>query len=112
MKLTVIISLSLAVSGCAFSNAKLAKDAQTKLVGLSKAKVLTCAGAPARSASADGVEYLTYVRPADEDRGMCAATFVIEQGAVVALTYAGDITRGATRGAQCAELVRGCMPEN
>lgn len=39
---------------------ELAQRAQTALVGLPKARLLSCAGVPSRQAVADGTEYLTY----------------------------------------------------
>lgn len=41
--------------------AEVAQRAQSELVGMPKDRLLSCAGVPARQASADGREYYTYV---------------------------------------------------
>lgn len=52
----------------------MAQSAQTQLVGLPKAKLLSCAGVPARQAVVDGSEYYTYSqRPAYDSDGLNAS---------------------------------------
>ena len=55
------------MAGCAGDgkDIEIARRAQTQLVGLPKAKLLSCAGVPSRQAVANGAEYYTYSeRPA------------------------------------------------
>ena len=50
------------LAACASNNddIEIAQRAQTQLVGMPKAQLLSCAGVPARQAVADGSEYYTY----------------------------------------------------
>lgn len=51
-------------------DAEQAERAQTQLLGLSKATLLSCAGVPTRQAVVNGVEYYTYsVRPTVVENG-------------------------------------------
>ena len=57
------------LAACAGSSkdAELAEQAQTQLVGLPKAALLSCAGVPSRQAVVNGTEYYTYsTRPVIE----------------------------------------------
>lgn len=47
-------------AGCAFQRAQVAQDAQNKMVGLSKERVLQCMGAPAGRMAEGGSEVWTY----------------------------------------------------
>jgi hypothetical protein len=59
-----ILSLSLlaltVLGACANPRAESAASAQQSLIGLPKSVLIQCAGAPAQSATADGVEVMTY----------------------------------------------------
>ena len=48
------------LAGCADPGADLALAAQSALVGMPKATLLSCAGAPLRQAASGGLEFLTY----------------------------------------------------
>ena len=62
----IALLLGLTLCACAAQHrAETAQRAQRELVGLKKAEVLACAGAPVRSAVADDVEVLTYVGGGD-----------------------------------------------
>ena len=54
---------ALALAGCATGTEEtaLVQRAQTTLVGMPKAQLLSCAGVPERQAAADGSEFYTYV---------------------------------------------------
>ena len=59
----LVAAAGVILAGCAEGpKAQLAQLAQTSLVGMPKAQLLSCAGVPARQAAADGREYYTYVR--------------------------------------------------
>lgn len=61
--ITGVVIIGAALASCADSpRAELARQAQTALVGMPKANLLSCAGAPVRQATAAGREYYTYVR--------------------------------------------------
>ncbi len=52
--------VALAVSGCAFQRAQVAKVAQTKMVGMTKEQVLRCMGPLAQKAAEGQTEVWTY----------------------------------------------------
>lgn len=54
---------ALVLTGCASGpSGEVATRAQSQLVGMPKARLLSCAGVPARQAEAGGNEYFTYVQ--------------------------------------------------
>ncbi|MGQ9367481.1 hypothetical protein [Azospirillum sp. ST 5-10] len=53
--------LLLAACATGADDAALVRRAQTAMVGMPKAQLLSCAGVPARQATADGAEFYTYV---------------------------------------------------
>ena len=95
---------------------------------MKKAEVLACAGAPVRSAVADDVEVLTYVGGGDSrsvatgtggygvgvagvatQRRYCEVTFLLRNGVVEKVNYAGRTGGLATRGEQCAFVLENCL---
>lgn len=122
------IFLILLCSCAAKERASTAQRAQGELVGLKKAEILACAGAPARAATADDVEVLTYVGGGDSrgvatgvggpgvgtavlttHRRYCEATFVLRNGVVEKINYSGRTGGLATKGEQCAFVVQNCV---
>lgn len=68
-----------ALAGCADNSKDLevAQQAQSRLVGLPKGKLLACAGVPSRQAVVNGSEYLTYSqRPVFAEDGPSATVGV------------------------------------
>jgi hypothetical protein len=62
--LRVLLTLAAAgclLAGCANPQAEQAARAQTSLIGMPRQMLLSCAGVPDRSASADGTDFHTYV---------------------------------------------------
>ncbi len=59
-RLIVFLVILPLIAACSFQRASVAKRAQTELIGMSKANLLACAGAPVRVAVVEGVELLTY----------------------------------------------------
>lgn len=56
-------AVALTLAGCASGPAgEVATRAQSQMVGMPKARLLSCAGVPARQAEASGNEYFTYVQ--------------------------------------------------
>jgi hypothetical protein len=115
-------------SACAVQRAQIAKDAQTSLVGLSKAELIMCAGAPVRADSVGDMEVLTYAGGGDlkgsiaggGDGGAgggalsiehryCEVSFILENGQVTRINYGGRTGGLLTKGEQCAFVVENCM---
>ena len=138
-----IISLSLlamtALGACANPRADSAASAQQSLVGLPKSVLIQCAGAPSQSATADGVEVMTYTstklradlthfgvgfgRPrfwgpgwgggfyegGTESRS-CTASFTIKDGKVAKVLYGSADSDNVSRLDQCYAVVENCLP--
>lgn len=128
MNRVAIVLLLVALAGCAAQQrAETAKRAQSELVGMSKAELLACAGAPVRAAMAGDTEVLTYVGGGDSTvvgagaassvgggvasvhRRYCEVTFVLKTGRVEKINYAGRTGGLITQGEQCAFVVENCM---
>jgi len=125
----VLLALAITtLSGCvAQQRAETAKRAQTELVGISKADLLACAGAPVRSASSGDTEVMTYVGGGDSiivgggaastagggvatvQRRYCEVSFVLRSGRVEKINYAGRTGGLVTGGEQCAFVVQNCV---
>jgi len=93
-------------------DAELAERAQTQLVGLPKAALLSCAGVPSRQAVVNGAEYYTYsARPAVETDnpgmgvGMSGGT---AEGIGLSLGIGVPLATGGTpRGCDATFVLRG-----
>lgn len=124
----VLVLISGALWGCAAQQrAETAKRAQAELIGLSKADLLACAGAPVRVASSSNTEVLTYIGGGDSTiigggaasttgggvatalRRYCEVTFVMRGGRVEKVNYAGRTGGLITEGEQCAFVVQNCV---
>jgi hypothetical protein len=125
------LSIVLALSGCAnnkFHRAEVAKEAQTALIGMQRRDLLSCAGAPVRQASDGDMEFLTYVGGGDGNgvamgvatapvgvaitsskHRYCEVTFVLSNGMVQKVNYAGRTGGWASEGEQCAFVVENCV---
>lgn len=132
------VAAALALSACADPAGQGAIDAKYAIVGMPKAELLACAGAPERQATADGKEFYTYAAQRMETRGTigygvggwggggmayggyygapaydsytraCAVTFTLTNGRVSQVTYGGDATGGAQPGL-CWPVVGNCL---
>lgn len=140
MKLVVTLLLAasaLSLAACADTAGQGAIEAKHAMIGMPKAELLACAGAPERQAAADGKEFLTYTAHRADSRGApgfgvggwsggwgyggyyaapaydtysrsCTATFVLVNGRVVQVTYGGDASLGAQPGL-CWPVVGNCL---
>jgi hypothetical protein len=128
--LLVIVTVSVVLLGCAkFHRAEMAERARTELLGLSKKELLTCAGVPVRSQQVDDMEFLTYAGGSDSvgyfgggvgssggggvialNKRYCEVTFVLRNGIVEKVNYAGRTGGLLTKGEQCGFVVENCLP--
>lgn len=123
-----IVALLPVLAGCANPQAEQALSAQSALVGMPKAALLSCAGVPARSAALDNLDYFTYHSdrivsypgsafgfygggypwgyPAyygsDIQSYSCDATFTLRNGVVEKLVYSGNLS-------QCHTIIGNCL---
>lgn len=113
-----LLGLALVSAACStFQRAESARRAETELVGISAAQLLSCAGAPNRQATSGGVEVLTYVVQTQagihEGTGgrtsFCEATFVVEGGRVTRVSYRDESGGLLTKGEHCGYIVQNCL---
>lgn len=130
MKGCLAISIiAVLLTGCVQTRserADIANRAKQSLVGMSRRDLLSCAGVPTRQATDGATEFLTYVGGGDSEgvavmpsgssvavasshRRYCEATFVIENGAVTKVNYAGRTGGTSTKGEQCYFIVEDCV---
>jgi hypothetical protein len=126
---SVLISTMLVA--CATPSQQLAADrvrAQSGLIGLSKTALLACAGAPWRTGTHEGREYVIYLngepRAADvsapggmtapapalaERPRYCRVTFVVKEGVVEKITLAGYTRVPLVESPECARITDPCL---
>ncbi|WP_035691684.1 hypothetical protein [Azospirillum halopraeferens] len=131
--------LVLAACATGAEDAALVQRAQTTMVGMPKAHLLSCAGVPERQAVANGTEYYTYVAPPAYGRGGPSTSIGVAGGSSggvgvgvglgfplfgggggarggcqANVTLQGDVVRGVTYPAgaylpDCAPILRNCV---
>jgi len=128
----VVVAITTLLFGCAstkYGRADLAKRAKVELVGKSKEYILMCAGVPMRSQQHENMEFMTYYSGGDSDaygagtassagagavsvkKRYCEVTFVLRDGVVEKVNYAGRTGGLITEGEQCAFVLENCLPE-
>ncbi len=129
----VLVVIATLITSCAstkFGRADLAKRAKVELIGKSKKDILMCAGVPVRSQQAENMEFLTYYSGGDSDayvtggvgssvgggvvsvkKRYCEVTFILKDGIVEKINYAGRTGGLITEGEQCAFVLQNCLPE-
>ena len=123
-----VLLLSLA-AGCTWGRSQDAKEARTKLVGMSRAEIITCAGKPRTTIRDGNREYLAYfagspdydlvlgVKPNEVQKITgtarpvnCKVRFLLRDGNVESVSYTGNTGGLFTRDSACAAIVRRCLP--
>lgn len=133
MRIAQVIVFSLLLSGCAFQRAKVATEAKTKMVGLSKEQLLACMGPPAGRMVEGATEVWSYqsgdgtvvsstsanvsaVRGVGvfgsaagvSSRRFCQVNIAISAGQVSQVSYQGPTGGILTVDEQCAFVVHNC----
>jgi hypothetical protein len=122
--------LALAAAACASPYERLAERGQSELVGLSRDRILACAGSPTETARRDGDELLVYyselarrVAAAEGEArspvperdfaptytSVCETTFVLRAGRVVEVTMSGRTGAGRPSIAACGIVAERCL---
>ncbi len=129
LTLTAAMLLLALLSACAFQRAQEASDAQTKMIGMSKERVLACMGPPAAKAAEGATEVWSY--PSGNgmtvggasvvaQRGFatgvgasssrfCTVNVTMVDGAVSRMNYVGPTGGALTQGEQCAFAIQNCL---
>ena len=114
LRIALLVSVLLGLTSCSYAyrveRAKLAEQAKTELLGLSKKELLTCAGVPERTVIENGVEFMSYTSTSGRSsRGSCLVTFGLRDGTVQTINYSGRTGRYSQNGERCAYVVQSCM---
>jgi len=124
---SLILTAAIALVSCHtnIQRAEVANGAKQSMLGMSKANLITCAGAPLRSSTINGTEYLTYSHAdaySDASSKLtgilvgsalyfeCTATFSINNGRISKVTFSGKTGGKFTQGAACYNIVAQCVP--
>ena len=130
----MVVLLCLAASGCKFTRVETASRAQTEMIGMSKAAVLACMGAPAAKEAAEQIEVWSYPSGGDVDtfgtgtayssgssvygsgvasskQRYCVVSIVMQNDIVTRVNYQGRTGGLLTEGEQCAFAVTNCVQD-
>jgi hypothetical protein len=102
---------------------KIAERAKIELIGMSKADILSCAGAPVSKDTSGKLEFLSYmsgnkIGKVDKQKNLpgdtryCEVTFVFENDKVIDILYTGRTGARSSKDEQCAFVVEKCIPGN
>lgn len=128
------LALTLCLVACSQEASRRSPEPETTLIGMSKSKLLACAGAPAADSTSAGREYLTYSTektvgtgylqsvpriPLIGSLGMggkgtplaCEATIVLKNDTIEAVGFRADPTQDSKTTAElCKPIVQACLP--
>ncbi len=114
----------LLLSGCAIQDSHIAREAESKLIGMSEVDLESCLGGPDQHASFGNTDVLTYYATSSSSTsyslpivggiGMsngayCHATFRVDNGRVTRVLYSGEKNATGAPDAYCAPIVRSCL---
>ena len=132
IRVWLVLGLAVRLGACEHPRVERSELAKSALVGLSKDRLLSCAGAPSRVQTEGGREVLTFVKrevverrspfrvlrrfgglhEGGDDREIrideCTARIVLRDGAVESLSYDGP-WESLQKMTQCDRIVRGCL---
>lgn len=115
------------LSGCGVSDSRLARRAETNMLGMSGEQLESCVGVPDEHAARNGLEFLTYYANNSGSGGLdltlpivgginfngggyCHATFTLVNDRVAELHYTGQNGEMLGPHGICALIVRSCVP--
>jgi hypothetical protein len=120
LSLLILTLLFGCVSATIEHRANVAQRAKTELIGMSKADILNCAGAPIRSNKSGNLEYFTYIGSSGQvdqhgnvpaDSRYCKVTFIFKDNKVIGIDYTGRTGGRLSNDEQCAFVVEKCLSE-
>jgi hypothetical protein len=122
-KLMLLPMLALA-SACAIKDSRIARDARSRLLGMSEVNLEACLGVPDQHSTFGNTDILTYNATSTSNDsysipiiggmsfsngGYCHATFRVINGHVTQVLYSGEKYATGAPDAYCAPIVRTCM---
>jgi outer membrane protein assembly factor BamE (lipoprotein component of BamABCDE complex) len=106
MRAASLCGLLILVAGCASQQPS---NAQKSMIGMSKADLRGCMGAPEASAVNGDTETWTYGSASrGKSAGRCKADLVMTQGRLTRIDYHGDAGAEVTKGGVCGFIVEKC----
>ncbi|HUN40568.1 MAG TPA: hypothetical protein VMU81_09780 [Acetobacteraceae bacterium] len=123
-KSVLLLSVSALVSACAVKDSHIARDAESRLIGMSEVDLEACLGAPDQHSTFGNTDILTYDATSTSNDsygipiiggmsfsngGYCHATFRVTNGHVTQILYSGEKNATGAPDAYCAPIVRTCM---
>lgn len=116
-KAIFLLLFSTLATGCAMERAQIAQNAQVRMVGFTKERILACMGPPMNKAAEGATESWSYASTPtiNMDRGSgstryCNVTILMTGGIVSSVRYQGPTGGLISEGEQCAYLVNACVP--
>jgi hypothetical protein len=123
-KSVILLMILPLVSACAVADSHVARDAETRLMGMSEVDLESCLGAPDQHSTFGSTDILTYNATSTSNDsygipviggmsfsngGYCHATFTVVNGRVTQILYSGEKNATGAPDAYCAPIVRTCM---
>ena len=124
VKNLMLLPVLAVVSACAVKDSYIARDAQTRLMGMSEVDLEACIGVPDQHSTFGKTDILTYYATSMSgdsysvpiigglsfsNGGYCHATFRVSNGYVTQILYSGEKNATGAPDAYCAPIVRTCM---
>ncbi|HTW73150.1 MAG TPA: hypothetical protein VME47_24955 [Acetobacteraceae bacterium] len=123
-KPVILLAILALLSACAVKDSRIARDAETRLMGMSEVDLEACLGAPDQHSTFGNTDILTYDATSTSNDsygipivggmsfsngGYCHATFKVTNGHVTQILYSGEKNATGAPDAYCAPIVRTCM---
>ncbi len=119
-----ILPLTILLSACAIHDSRIARSAQTRLIGIGEADLETCLGSPDQHSSFGTTDILTYEfnssantswslpivqGPSFSNGGNCRMTIRLDNQVSDRILYSGEKNGTAAPSSYCAPIVRTCL---
>lgn len=110
MRNLLILIVAILSSGCSSSSQPI-RRAETEMIGMSKAELLSCAGVPLRQDSIDNLEVVLYRQEnfTSGSNRYCEVTFTLKNGSIEKLNYTYRYGGWQRKFADCNLIVRNCI---
>ena len=114
----------LLLTACAVKDSRIAREAQTRLLGMSEVNLESCLGVPDQHSRFGTTDILTYYATSTSSASTslpveggisfsngayCHATFQLQNGRVTQILYSGEKNATMAPDAYCAPIMRTCL---
>lgn len=112
------------LAACSVQDSHIARDAQTRLLGMAEVDLESCLGVPDQHNTIGNTDILTYYATSTSsdsysipviggmsfsNGGYCHATFQLRNGHVTQILYSGEKNATMAPDAYCAPILRTCL---